>query len=273
MYLQQEMEVLRCDVQALRRRFGTPKDDQTSTNATSGSVGPGPDPLNDGCTNHTVEVPREATPAPSDDGFTRVRGGALPTPVRRRLHVTTTNSFSVLNSLQEEDVAEIRLVGDSIVRGQLTEFCGRAPASRKRYCFPGARVEDMTESIEDYTYGATRDTRYIMHIGTNNVLATRSEELLKRYRLLLKKLKTKSSDIILSGILPRNRAGTYFYGKASYINNCLRVMCEEEGVSFVNFWDDFYGQRDLFLQDGIHLNGVGAARFGRLLNNASKFFH
>ena len=37
-------------------------------------------------------------------------------------------------------------------------------------------------------------------------------------------------------------------------------------------WNDFYNQADLFQGDGLHLSGVGAARFGRLLNEAVKDF-
>lgn len=253
MCLQQEMQVLRCDVQTLRRQFGTPKHNEAPTESTPVSECP--------------------CPAPSGDGFTRVKGGSPPRPAKRRLPIITANRYSVLGPLQEDDSREIRLVGDSIVRGQLMEFCGRSPSSRKRYCTPGARVGDIADSIDDFTAGASGDTGYILHVGTNNVQSTRSEELLERYRTLLRSLKLRSEHIVISGILPRCRAGNSFYGKASYINNCMKVICEEEGVGFVNFWNDFYGQRDLFLPDGIHLNGVGAARFGRLLNKAATFFH
>lgn len=40
-------------------------------------------------------------------------------------------------------------------------------------------------------------------------------------------------------------------------------------VNFVNFWDKFSDDR-LFLQDGVHLNPIGNARLGRLLDNSVK---
>ena len=37
-------------------------------------------------------------------------------------------------------------------------------------------------------------------------------------------------------------------------------------------WNDFYKQSGLFQSDGLHLSAVGAARYGRLLNEAVRDF-
>lgn len=166
-----------------------------------------------------------------------------------------------------EEVGETRLVGDSILRGQLIEFCGRAPNNRKRYCIPGARLDDITEVCGEVTSDAVDNTLYIIHAGTNDVSTTTSEELLEKYRKMIRQFKTKTNNIVISGILPRMDAGWRFYGKALTINHKLDSLCSQEGVDFVNLWEDFHSEPLLFHYDGLHLNSVGHARLGRLLSN------
>ena len=55
---------------------------------------------------------------------------------------------------------------------------------------------------------------------------------------------------------------------ATSMNRRLANLCGEESVGFVDTWDSFFYDRSLFEEDGVHLNDVGAARFGRLLNDA-----
>ena len=40
-------------------------------------------------------------------------------------------------------------------------------------------------------------------------------------------------------------------------------------MAFTNAWEHFYGRPDLYRDDELHLNDVGAARLGRLLNDAA----
>ena len=163
---------------------------------------------------------------------------------------------------------EPRLVGNSVIRGQLVEFCGRSKnGRRRRYCYPGANLDDITAVCDDVTKDAERNSLYIIHAGTNDVLRTRSEELLEKYRRLIQQYKTKTNgnNIIISGILPRVWAQMGFYSKAFSTNKRLENLCSQENVTFVNMWNEFYQNKQLFLKDGIYLNSVGAARFGRLL--------
>lgn len=202
------------------------------------------------------------------DQFVPVRNGARPRQMKTCLPVITTNKFSILG-FEDDTEKEVRIVGDSLVREQLEEFCGRNPVSRKRFCYPGARVEDITNDIDYISANGTDDTKYFVHVGTNNVLNTRSEELLQKYKDLLQRLKekTNNNNIIISGILPRIMWRTDFFGKASYINNSLKSLCLQEGVHFVNFWNHFYDKKMLFAPDGLHLSSVGNSRFGRLINS------
>ena len=198
--------------------------------------------------------------------FQRVRNGAKPT-TREFLPIKMYNKFQILAEV-EEDAHETRLTGDSLIASQLTEFCGRAPNSRKRYCMPGASIDEITAACDEVTNGATKDTLIVLHVGTNDVQKTRSEELLQKYRKLIQKYKVKSDNIIISGVLPKMYGENTFYNKAFSLNNRLKNLCRQEGVKFIDTWDNFYQKPELFGNDGLHLNSVGSARFGRLLSEA-----
>ena len=49
------------------------------------------------------------------------------------------------------------------------------------------------------------------------------------------------------------------------INALLEQMCEEEGVGFVYLWGYFVGKEDIYVTDGLHLSGKGAAVFSENL--------
>ena len=66
-----------------------------------------------------------------DTGFTPVRNGVRPTQQTKEMITPTTfNRFQVLGDTIEKDF-ETRLVGDSMIPGQLVEFCGRASNNKQ----------------------------------------------------------------------------------------------------------------------------------------------
>ena len=166
-----------------------------------------------------------------------------------------------------EDEFESRIIGDSIVRGMLSEFCARCPGKRKRFCIPGARLNDITAARDDVTQDGDRNTLYIIHAGTNDIQYSNPDELLAKYKLMIQRFKMKTDRLVISGILPRIHANRAFYGKAYSINNQLKSLCSRENVGFVNMWDNFYNESSLFQDDGLHLNSVGSARLGRLFSD------
>ena len=56
----------------------------------------------------------------------------------------------------------------------------------------------------------------------------------------------------------RGRGATY---RMLAINALVEQMCEEEGVGFVDLWGYFVGKEDMYMRDGLHLSGKGAAVF------------
>ena len=53
---------------------------------------------------------------------------------------------------EEEENHATRLIGDSIVRERLHEFCGKARTTRKQLCsMPSGRLGDITAACEEAT--------------------------------------------------------------------------------------------------------------------------
>ncbi len=96
------------------------------------------------------------------------------TPRRRIIPITSCqNRFQILSDTRDdEDTEKVILVGDSIVRGQLTEFCGRAPRTRKRFCIPGGGVQDVIAAVDVVVSQAPTTTTFVIHVGTNGVHRT-----------------------------------------------------------------------------------------------------
>ena len=129
-------------------------------------------------------------------------------------------------------------------------------------------MDDVTAAVNAVSSEAPANTTYVIHLGTNDVQRTRSEELLDKYRKMMRAYKEKSNKVIVSGVIPRSQASSRFYAFASSLNRRLANLCREENVGFVSTWDNFYHDSSLFSDDGLHLSPIGAARFGRLLDGA-----
>ena len=71
-------------------------------------------------------------------------------------------------------------------------------------------------------------------------------------------------QIVLSGILLiMGSIGKYYKNcRRMAINTLLHKLCMEEGFGFVDMWASFVEREDLFLNDGLHLSGKGAAVLG-----------
>ena len=83
---------------------------------------------------------------------------------------------------------------------------------------------------------------------------------MKTYRNLLKEKKeARVGQIILSGILPVFGTSSQGYrnSRRMAVNGMVKQLCREEEVGFVDLWDSFVGKEEMYLRDGLHLNGKG----------------
>ena len=152
-------------------------------------------------------------------------------------------------------------VGDSIVRKTDTRLSKEEDVV---VYLPGARIEHVPERVENIM-GRGQGGTILVHIGTNNADKEGTTAVLDTYRKLLKKTKeARVEQIILSGILPvfGNRIDGYRNSKRMAINGMVKRLCKEE-VGYVYMWDSFVGKEEMYVRDGLHLSGKGAAVFCR----------
>ena len=81
---------------------------------------------------------------------------------------------------------------------------------------------------------------------------------------------TRVEQVILSGILTvmGRRGHKYRNCRGMAINMLVQRLCREEEVGFVDLWGSFVGRADMYMKDGLHLSGKGAAVFADKLSAA-----
>ena len=158
-------------------------------------------------------------------------------------------------------------VGDSIIRKTDSRL---SKGEDVVVCLPGARIEHVTERVEKIV-GRGKGGTILVHVGTNNTDKEGTTAIVEKYRELLKKTKqARLGQIILSGILPvcGNRIQGYRNLKRMAVNGMVERLCKEEDVGYVDMWDSFVGNEELYFRDGLHLSGKGAAVLAEGLSGA-----
>ena len=137
-------------------------------------------------------------------------------------------------------------------------------------CLPGAKTEAITERVKNIV-GSGKGGSVLVHAGTNNVEREGTTAIVRKYRQLVRTLKqTGVEQVILSGILPvmGRRGHKYRNCRGMAINMLVQKLCREEEVGFVDLWGSFVGRADMYMKDGLHLSGKGAAVFADKLSAA-----
>ena len=151
-------------------------------------------------------------------------------------------------------------VGDSIVRN--TDIVLNKGVDVV-VCLPGAKIEAITERVKNIV-GSGKGGSVLVHVGTNNVEREGTTATVRKYRQLVRTLKqTRVEQVILSGILPvMGRKGhKYRNCRGMAINMLVQKLCREEEAGFLDLWGRFVGRADMYMKDGLHLSGKGAAVF------------
>jgi lysophospholipase L1-like esterase len=61
------------------------------------------------------------------------------------------------------------------------------------------------------------------------------------------------------------RGATYRNCKTMAINAIIEQMCDKEGDGSIDLWGYFVGKEDMYMRDGLHICGKGAAVFSENL--------
>ena len=148
--------------------------------------------------------------------------------------------------------------GDSIIRKTDSRL---SKGEDVVVCLPGARIEHVTERVEKIM-GRGNGGTILEHVGNNTTDKEGTTAIVEKYRKIPKKTKqARLGQIILSGILPvfGNMIQGYRNSKRMAVNGMVERLCKEEDVGYVDMWDSFVGNEELYFRDGLHLSGKGAA--------------
>lgn len=162
---------------------------------------------------------------------------------------------------------QVCVVGDSQVRYlDGSTFCAKNRGRRMNVCMPGAGVKAVSEEVQRRVHGMEREGVVVLHVGGNDVGARRSQEIVKRFKEdMLPKIRESGKRCVVSGILPRVYVGGEWLSRAIGVNEQLKDLCKKAGVSFVDEWSTFYGRRELYALDGVHLSRRGVEVLSKCL--------
>ena len=145
------------------------------------------------------------------------------------------------------------------------------PGGGRSSVFTGSKDRACDRERVEKIMGRGKGGTILVHIGTNNADKEGTTAIVDKYRKLLKKTKeARVEQIILSGILPvfGNRIDGYRNSKRMAINGMVKRLCKEDDVGYVDLWDSFVGKEEMYVRDGLHLSGKGAAVFAEGLSGA-----
>jgi mannose/fructose-specific phosphotransferase system component IIA len=187
--------------------------------------------------------------------------------------VALKNKYSGLHDLELRP--HTYLVGDSIIKHQSSEFKWYDQKKRSVLCRPGATIHRVTENIKELK--CDRKDTIITHCGTNNIKCKRnglpeagvfrSEDLIGRYRTMIKELRKKTDSAIITSILPRKYVSNCISSRIHYINRAVSKIAVEEGLHYLDLTSEFK-HGSLYSPDGLHLNFWGKRKLGELLDRA-----
>lgn len=129
--------------------------------------------------------------------------------------------------------------------------------------FSGATIHHIFCKIRDKTIDLTPYSHVMLHVGTNNVVGSSSEEIQAGFSNLISVIRDVSDcKILISSILPRPVDFHTLGVKVKEINSKLESLCKKRHVQFIaSFKRYFYKNapvRSLFAyNDGLHLSFEG----------------
>ena len=209
------------------------------------------------------------------------RGGGARMKLRRAPveAVSCSNSFSVLSDEVPQETGEadaisrpqgkkpfsqgktsVTIVGDSLCR-----HLGKVVRSKLsgNFYYPGAGIRKIVESLDGLVDG---NSAVCLVVGGNDINRRRSEELLEQYKLALEKVRRKGAPVVACGIPPRMGYSREWLSRAIAFNSRIEDYCRRNRIAYVDVWERFYGRKQLFARDGVHLSRVGVSVLSGLID-------
>ena len=143
------------------------------------------------------------------------------------------------------------VIGDSIIRKVKIR-------NARTLCFPGADVLTIADKIPGIIKSYPKTQRILLHVGTNDVSKRASQLLKGDFAHLLDILISLRCKLFISGPIPTYGRGSESFSRLLSLNDWLSSACGALGVHFIDNFNVFWEQGNLFARDGLHLNNTGA---------------
>lgn len=162
------------------------------------------------------------------------------------------------------------LIGDSMVGRETGRFFSQLQPANSARAFPGSRVQGVVEEVAKLDLNG--DSTLLLSVGGNDLFLRNgkcgsSDGLVGDFGRLIKTAKSKTSRLVVVGLIPRKYRSRQDYSRALGVNRRLESLCRTHSIRFVDPWKTFFGKDNLFQRDGTHFSSHGARVFARLLNS------
>ncbi len=175
-----------------------------------------------------------------------------------------------------EDDRKVVIVGASNVNRFNSVICRNEKRRRKTAfaAFPGGKIKDVDERVRKIVGTAKNKTKVIFHVGTNDMAKRGSEEVLKDFRCLIRKVKTCNSlvDVAVCSVPNRTDRGGAVWSRSEGVNNRLFNVCRMEGAEFIDLRGVLAGSKTWLAKDGVHYSREGAEIVGKRLSEVINSF-
>ena len=222
-----------------------------------------------------LSLPGTPQPTPLATPHLPVPSLPLQTPRSSRPQIQTKNRFSVLKDLVDiepeivssEHESITHVFGDSRVRDM-----GRAfkidNKQRQVHVYPGATIDDIDHAISQHN--DDRNQCLVVNIGTNDANHRRStpNAVITKYRRLLTTMAKKSQHRYVVNVAPRLNASANENRKISEINERLKMLCEDTGVTYIDAWSSFHDRTTMYKRDGVHFTRRGTRLLASLISHS-----
>ncbi|KAF2361681.1 SGNH hydrolase-type esterase domain [Trinorchestia longiramus] len=130
------------------------------------------------------------------------------------------------------------LIGDSIIKGQKTEF-KRGLNEHKILCRPKIQLPEAVHLVEDLR--CKKEDIVIVLCGTRELEHKTQDEISLQFEALIHTVKNKSKNAIITSILPR-RNDVNLNPQILLTNEKVKEICAEKGVMYLDLMSHFTGQ-------------------------------
>ncbi|MPC54582.1 hypothetical protein E2C01_048504 [Portunus trituberculatus] len=141
---------------------------------------------------------------------------------------------------------------------------------------PGAGIKRVSTQLDTCLADGTKPIVFLS-AGGNDLCKVRSEELFRRFKEALAKIRDKDATPVVCDVLSRRDLGGEWLSRAIAMNCRLADYCSSNEWAFIDNWDLFYGKDTLYAMDEVHLSCLGvrvlAGALEGELNALRRFFH